>query len=352
MQYGTGACPPMAGLRQSSGRRRTHMASRHALNVLVGVAVTAISGLLAADARAAFPGANGRIAVAFPFQCNISTIATLRPDGSDLRVLTPDVCDTPRARRDHAHLTAPDWSPDGRRLLLLRGAGWWFDAKRPMLMASDGSNRDRIPLLRPAGSSGLSATGGYVPSFAPDGSHFVYRRKRQCESGVADQIWRAALDGTGDQSLRDGFSPRWSPNGRVIAYIRPQNGSLRLTDPPTTHDRCSNLSTDGPGNGIWLMNARTGRDIRRLSSGEHPAEIDWSPDGSRLVVSDGRLRIAYADGRTGGVYVSVLPGSSTTPCGRQTVAESPSRPSSTAKDAQRTRTRASMCATRTATRSG
>jgi len=52
-------------------------------------------------AHASFPGSNGRIAFNWTFGSDGSLIATIKPDGSDRRLLTADACKEgrPAARR-------------------------------------------------------------------------------------------------------------------------------------------------------------------------------------------------------------------------------------------------------------
>ena len=263
-------------------------------------------GIATSISHASFPGANGRIAAGLTTGCGLQDIATMRPDGTDLRLLTPNVCKRWRTDSDEPQRLAPDWSADGRRLLYLQDDDRSF-AGPPTLMAADGSKRRRIRLFRAPPASELSWA-GVKPSLAPDGTHFAYARVRECSHGDLDftsseiQIWRAALDGSSDHPLRGGTNPRWSPNGNVIAYWRTGPRSMRMTRPPTSIERCSNTSDDGHGNGLWLMNAHTGRDIRRLASGDDDpsgVELDWSPDGRAILYSDdnGSLWTVRADGR-------------------------------------------------------
>jgi Tol biopolymer transport system component len=223
--------------------------------------VTAIAGLVAAltassTAQASFPGGNGRLAVAFGFVCDEGReIATMRPDGADLRLLTDTSCnDDRRGRAD-----MPDWAPDGRRLVFLNGNGP-DPSYRPALMAADGSGTSDLPLP----SSPPFAI--EKPSFAPDGGHLAYTRARFIPGeGPRASISRAAIDGSDNRRLGSGSRPRWSPNGRRIAFVAP--GPRR--GPPRE-------------GGTWLMNARTGDRIRRISRRD-AAVLDWAPDGRTLL---------------------------------------------------------------------
>ena len=202
---------------------------------LLGALLFAVAADAAAPrAYGTFPGRDGRLAIDFIDGC----IITIKPDGTGRRDLTG--CE------DASDATGADWSPDGRRLLFLRDAG------RPHLMAADGSSQRAVPL------DGTPPFAMAKPSFAPDGKRFAYSRGTR-----ASTIWRARVDGREDRRLRRGWRPRWSPTDDLLAYIAPEPDAF---------------SRGGP---LRLMNARTGKQIRRLAS--RVGSLDWSPDGQRLL---------------------------------------------------------------------
>src|SRR5829696_8535499 len=90
---------------------------------LIGATVL-VSCLSAPVAQSSFPGQNGRLAFDFETRCGLKDIAKMRPDGSDLRFLTPNACKRYRTDYDEPERIAPDWSPDGRRLLFLQEADY------------------------------------------------------------------------------------------------------------------------------------------------------------------------------------------------------------------------------------
>ena len=213
--------------------------------VLCATALAALAG--ASVVKGSFPGHNGIIAVGFDEQC----IVMMQPGGKAKR-------DLPCGGRG----AAPDWSPSGRRLLFVGPLG------EPGVMGADGSHQRSVRLgATPPFSS------GYKPSFAPDRRHFAYTRYQPDPAGAHPEIWRASIDGKGDRLLRPGWLPRWSPKGGRIAYVSPEGGT-------------------------WLMNARTGRRIRRI--GVTAYSLDWSPDGRWIVYSSGAVgSLGYARQRQG-----------------------------------------------------
>jgi len=232
--------------------------------VSVGVALAAAMSFVS-SAAASFPGANGSFAVEVD-GCDWRPIIRLYgATGDDLGAVTAPGCSI-------AHSTPLfDWSPDGRRLLVGRSGA---PPDRILTVAPDGGEGRILPL----------PTGASDPSFAPDGLHVAFM--------LEGSIWTAATDGTELRELRRvppcvvmvrdcaGFQrPRWSPNGRLIAF--------------ESHKRASGQG--GPpeiGEGIWLISARTGRLVRRVARRGH--ELDWSPGSRRLV-----YRTDYGRGPTG-----------------------------------------------------
>ena len=195
-------------------------------------AVVVLVLLPAPDAVATFPGRNGGLTVAWSNGDCSRRLVTLSLDGRGSRALTP--CG------GLPLVDAPDWSADGRRLLFAKDG-------EVAMMAADGSRRRTLQL----GGGFPSVTP--EPSFAPDGKRLAYVAD---DSSGHRAIWISTLGGRATRRLRGGAEPRWSPDGRVIAF--------RTVD------------------GVFLMHARTGALIRKVAP-QSAAAYDWSPDGRRLV---------------------------------------------------------------------
>jgi Tol biopolymer transport system component len=211
---------------------------------LISIVVAGFS--VTPDAQGAFPGHNGRIAMAGSGlgdceDVEQSRIATIRPDGKGFHPVTR--C---------GPFASPEWFADGRRLL-------FYKNDTVGIMAADGSHRHSVPLDEPVYSFDQR------PSIAPDGRHLVYVR--------SGRIWRARIDGKGNRQLGKGFSPRWSPNGRHVAFL--SAGTLRV------------------------MSARTGKRVHELATASEGGSLDWSPDSRRLIYSfRGDILAIRADGKT------------------------------------------------------
>jgi hypothetical protein len=206
--------------------RPTAQTPRGARVRLIGVTAVAAAMLVSSSpALGSFPGRNGGIAFDAKFDCGYerSAIGLMGPDGSARRQITE--CDW------GPYAQGPTWLSDGQSLFYWAPGGTW-------VIAADGSERRQVSEF-PASS------------FAPDRLHFAYVRHRRRVSW----IWRARLDGGEGRHLRVGRAPLWSPSGRTIAYYR---------------------------RGVWIMNARTGKRLRRVA-GRRMTPLDWSPDGRRLL---------------------------------------------------------------------
>jgi Tol biopolymer transport system component len=182
-----------------------------------------------------------------------------RADGSGVKRLT----DIP------AFEYQPDWSPDGRKLLLRVDAA----EGKPgggVYVATVGRRR-AVNLTK------ISGVFGGDPDWSPDGKEiaFVGRRKSDAHFGVyvmnADGSKPKRLTPTGWESQY----PDWSPDGRKIVFTGVKNFVFDL----------------------YVMNA-DGSNITRLTrTPEEENWPTWSPDGTKIVYSFlNDLRVMNADG--------------------------------------------------------
>ena len=157
----------------------------------------------------------------------------MKPNGSDLRRLTDDPCQVDGAPR----AAYPDYTSDGANLVFVRGQELYT-------MTAGGMGQ------APLGLKNLSDQGR--PSVSPNGARVAYTRVRSGHT----TIYTAKLNGTDVQRLRRGSSPRYSPDGRTIAYLAPTGAH---------HDR-----------------ARGHRQVRPPAA-VGGSQLDWAPGGRRFV---------------------------------------------------------------------
>jgi TolB protein len=221
-----------------------------------------------------------------------SGLYTLNPDGSDLRELVPNAGQNPR------------WSPDGRLILLTRG-----NPAQVHLVNADGNG------LRPITSMG---TGLWNPEWSPDGRRIGVHRE-DCSAFYL-------IDANGMQ-WQEIFLPTkacehvWSPDGKLIAYYSVAAGSLGIwllnsdgTNPRPLTPNCTaqgvctgeryhyrpRWSPDGrrlawvsnvnPGSGkVHIYDTDTGT-TTQFDSGDYLDDsVAWSPDGTRLAYNGRNL---------------------------------------------------------------
>jgi dipeptidyl aminopeptidase/acylaminoacyl peptidase len=109
------------------------------------------------------------------------------------------------------------------------------------------------------------------PAFSPDGARVaftVHEAFNRPDEGTSSRIWIAHADGSGARQATRGpradTSPRWSPDGRTLAFLSDRDHGGRA--------------------GVHLLDDGAG-EARPVGDLEGSAEdIRFSPDGSRLLV--------------------------------------------------------------------
>ncbi len=151
----------------------------------------------------------------------------------------------------------PVWSPDGQRLLI--GA----DPGRLYIVDRDGGNPRRLTTLdfQEVGQR------GEIAEWNPAGTLVLFTAFLP---GGDNQVYVVGLDGAPERKLSNGTQigrdASWSPDGSRIAYMR-----------------------SGTGTGPWLIISDvTGAQFRTLPGHYGWYQPIWSPDGTRIVVTDDR----------------------------------------------------------------
>jgi TolB protein len=163
---------------------------------------------------------------------------------------------------------APDWSPDGKKIVY---QSYEKDNPGVFLIGRDGADKFRVPL-----STQLNAS----PSFSPDGKTIAF-----CGSVRGNpEIYTVQTDGSGLKRLTENVAidstPRWSPNGRELAFTSNRQGSPQ----------------------IYMMDLE-GANVRRVSlAGSWNDEAAFSPDGGRIAFAcrnEGDFQICVMEIGTG-----------------------------------------------------
>jgi hypothetical protein len=177
-------------------------------------------------------------------------IYVMDEDGSGMRLV---------AELDGFTLSAPDWSPDGRKLVFVGLAGARNEAEPKssdlFVVSIDGSGLTNLTQ-----SPTISE---WTPSWSPDGSVIAYARN---ERNISDSIQLIDTTGRPGGSVFDDADAGeigevdWSPDGRLVAFT----SSLALTD------------TDDEGDlDVWTVR-RNGTQLTNLTT-EGASGISWQP---------------------------------------------------------------------------
>ncbi len=284
------------------GRLLTSVMKRSPLLVALAAAVLIVFvGTASAfgTARDHFLGTTVGSKIAFTsFRNGNFHLYVMNADGSKQRRLTP-------ARGT----SAPEWSPDGRRIAFVSGPGACIlDIHRVHFVSERNvGTRDVDISVANADGSGLRrlTRGPGVdcnPRWSPDGRKIAFQRllvRGEGEKivGFDFDVYVINADGSGERNLTgDALSERpiWSPDGRKIAF----------------------WSGPDRAGGVYVMNA-DGGERRLLADGgarlRHQAcpncgglgHVAWSPDGRKmLLVRSGPSGQGRDDGRN--LYVVVM----------------------------------------------
>jgi Tol biopolymer transport system component len=179
-----------------------------ARTILCATAALVVAGLAAGLSQATAPGGNGRIAFSRYALSNTLTahIVVANSDGSGKRTIT-------HAARgyfdDH-----PDWSPDGSRIVFDRGCS--NNCSRHIwTVRPDGSELRR---LSPRCRSGAFCPDDLEARLSPDGRQIAFTSYRGPKTG-GYAIWVADANLRHAHRVATGAMPRWSPDGKQLVFV-------------------------------------------------------------------------------------------------------------------------------------
>jgi dipeptidyl aminopeptidase/acylaminoacyl peptidase len=156
----------------------------------------------------------------------------------------------------------PGFTRDGRRVA--------YADEEERLIVSDARGNDRRIIARDIGFAGYESTSA---SWSPGGQRIAFTDGNGAERPAFVMTIRP--DGRGLRRLAEGEQPAWSPNGKVIAFVR--------FSPPAAPQ-------------MFTVPASGGRE-RPFGTGSVP---DWSRRGDALTYArDGRIWVARGDGTHG-----------------------------------------------------
>ena len=103
----------------------------------------------------------------------------------------------------------PIWSPDSRRIALVRYRGG--QKADIYVMNADGSGLRRL----------TRGDGSVYPIWSPDGRRIAFVRVQPSQKHPSGlwEVWVMNADGSGQRRLARGFPSAWSPDGQKIAFM-------------------------------------------------------------------------------------------------------------------------------------
>jgi acylaminoacyl-peptidase len=125
---------------------------------------------------------------------------------------------------------------------------------------------------------------------SPDGSAVVFSVKAVApgKDGYRTSLWIAPADGGGPArqltvGSRNDTTPRWSPDGRTIAFLSDRGAVLQAGGGGAKPGK-PEAPKEG-GTQVWLLPFADGGEARQLTDLPKDVEgIAWSPDGKRLAI--------------------------------------------------------------------
>ena len=196
---------------------------------------------------------------------NFHYLYTMAPDGTGIQRLTPAVC---QPCSDHATDTAPEWSPEGSRVVFQSNRDNLSSAVHIYTIGADGRGMRRL----------TSKGSNFAPTWAPTGASIAFESNRTGDN----EIFVMAADGTSQVNVSQHAgldrSPTWAPDGEQLAFLSNRDGDLDV------------YVVNDDGTGLVNVSDNTVAD----------ASPAWAPDGSMIAFSslndDRDISVATPDG--------------------------------------------------------
>lgn len=202
----------------------------------------------------------------------ISEACVARADEPGKKPFTPELALTMRSQSDLR------FSPDGNRVA--------FVATEPV----KGPTRTRhiwildVP-TRQVRQLTFSEKSEFSPRWSPDGRVLALLSSR----GEQTQIYLLPMDGGEAYAVTEGKrsvrSFEWSPDGKQIAFVAPEPKTDEEEKKEKDKDDAHVVDKDDKPGGLWLLDVESRKTRQIVSRPWQVGEIEWLPSGDRLIVS-------------------------------------------------------------------
>ena len=201
-----------------------------------------------------------------------------RSGGDNLFTMTLDKADTTQITQGNAfQYVSPEWSPDGKYIVVSRGSGTFPTAKLHLYPVDGGSG---FPLIQPGPQTANLKTLG--AAFSPDGRYvwFAARSGDWHYNAIFPQYEIGSYDretGTTTQLSNrygSGFRPAVSPDGKWLTYASRHEANTGL--------RIRNLAT---GEESWLAYPIQRDDIESRATLDALPGYAFMPDSRAVIIS-------------------------------------------------------------------
>jgi dipeptidyl aminopeptidase/acylaminoacyl peptidase len=190
-------------------------------------------------------------------------------------------------------------SPDGKKILYTVTSREGMRSTSSQIMVWDVSARETAPLLQ-EGQKGSN------PRWSPDGRWIAYLGSRDDQRGLmvvradgSSGRFLASIASTNHPLPSSGERITWSPDGQSIAFVSATPGpeSEEANGDPRVITRYLYKPSKGEGMTRFNDNKRThifvvdveGRQVRQITDGSYyEHSIDWSPDGEEILFVSNR----------------------------------------------------------------
>jgi dipeptidyl aminopeptidase/acylaminoacyl peptidase len=196
----------------------------------------------------------------------------LRADGPAKKTLTPEIAITLRMQSD-LH-----FSPDGRRVAFVANDPLKGTTRKRHIWVLDVSARQVRQFT-------FSDKSEFSPRWSPDGRTLAFLSNR----GDQTQIYFLSMDGGEAYAVTEGkrsvHSFAWSPDGKQIAFVAPEPKTDEEEKKEKDKDDAHIVDKDDKPASLWLLDVDSHKTRQLIARPWQVGEVEWLPSGDRLIIS-------------------------------------------------------------------